>query len=148
MKKYGVGILVLIWIWFIYYFTASGYFTSGQTGAFIQETGLFNQDIELTNSLLRKAAHLLLFGSFAIILYVLLKKFLGTLFSYILAWELASLAGMLDEFHQQFVPDRGSSIHDMMLDSLGAFLFLTITLVINMGQTRKKRIPNDPKELV
>ncbi|KZE64096.1 hypothetical protein AWM68_13400 [Fictibacillus phosphorivorans] len=138
MKRYVVGILVLVWMWFIYYFTASPNFTSGQTGTFIQETGLFNQDIGLTNSLLRKAAHVILFGSFAIILYVFLNKFISSLYAYILAWELASLAGMLDEFHQQFVPDRGSSINDMILDSFGALLFLILYVVNSKGKTRKK----------
>ncbi|MDM5314926.1 VanZ family protein [Fictibacillus sp. b24] len=138
MKKYVVGLLVLVWVWFIYYFTASPNFTSGQTGAFIQETGLFHLDIGLTNSMLRKAAHVILFGSFAIILYVFLNKFISSLYAYILAWELASLAGMLDEFHQQFVPDRGSSGNDMMLDSFGAFLFLTFYVISIKGKSSEK----------
>ncbi|WP_416729763.1 VanZ family protein [Fictibacillus sp. JL2B1089] len=138
MKRYVLGLFVLVWIGLIYYFTASPNFTSGQTGTFIQESGFFNQNIELANSLLRKAAHVILFGSFAVVLYVFLKKLVSSLFAYVLAWELASLAGMLDEFHQQFVPNRGSSINDMMLDSFGAFLFVTFYVLSNKGKTRKK----------
>jgi len=43
----------------------------------------------------------------------------------------AFVAGSLDEFHQSFVPSRGSSFHDVLLDTAGAVFFqLVIALAI------------------
>lgn len=39
---------------------------------------------------------------------------------YRLAWVLAVLYAMSDEFHQRFVPGRGASILDILIDGLGA----------------------------
>jgi len=43
-----------------------------------------------------------------------------------LALLLTLLAASLDEFHQGYVPSRGSSIHDVALDMLGAMFVQTL----------------------
>lgn len=52
----------------------------------------------------------------------------------------AFLAGSLDEIHQSFVPSRGSSFHDVLLDTAGALFFqLVIALVIARRESDRKQ---------
>jgi VanZ family protein len=44
-----------------------------------------------------------------------------------IAWMMATLVACLDEWHQAYVPGRGSSVHDVLLDS-GAALVAQIIL--------------------
>jgi VanZ family protein len=39
---------------------------------------------------------------------------------------IAALYGATDEFHQSFVPSRGASVHDVLIDVCGAAIALTI----------------------
>jgi VanZ family protein len=43
-----------------------------------------------------------------------------------------------DEFHQSFVPSRGASILDSMIDSLGGLIALTV--LIFRGRVQKSRV--------
>src|SRR5262249_2868113 len=57
-----------------------------------------------------------------------------------LALLTAFAAGGGDEFHQRFIPSRGSSFHDVLLDTTGAFFFqLAIALWINFRENRANR---------
>lgn len=47
------------------------------------------------------------------------------------AWGLATLFAATDEFHQAFVPSRGSSVTDVLIDACGAALGLTILAIID-----------------
>jgi len=42
------------------------------------------------------------------------------------AWILVIVYALSDEFHQSFVPTRGASIHDSMIDSVGGLIGLAI----------------------
>lgn len=42
------------------------------------------------------------------------------------AFTISIVFGILDEFHQAFVPERHSSISDAMVDMIGAFVFISI----------------------
>jgi len=49
-------------------------------------------------------------------------------------------AGSLDEFHQRFVPSRGPSVHDILIDTIGAIFFqLAIALWIGWREKRTAR---------
>ncbi len=52
-----------------------------------------------------------------------------------LAWSVAALYAASDEFHQSFVPSRGASVGDVMLDSAGALAGLLALWVF--GRWRK-----------
>jgi VanZ family protein len=39
-----------------------------------------------------------------------------------IAWMMTTLVACLDEWHQAYVPGRGSSVHDVLLDSAAALL--------------------------
>ena len=49
----------------------------------------------------------------------------------------AVAAGSMDEFHQRFVPSRGSSVRDILIDTIGAIFFqLAIALWIGWRERR------------
>ena len=49
----------------------------------------------------------------------------------------ATLYGATDEFHQSFVPSRGPSVHDVLIDACGAAIALTIVCLVNWGRSRR-----------
>ena len=48
----------------------------------------------------------------------------------VLAWAIAAIYSLSDEFHQIFVPSRGPSIWDSLLDSTGAFVALLVVFLL------------------
>ena len=86
----------------------------------------------LLHHLMRKAAHLTVYGIFSMLLYFSLggsrsrewhwKRALGALL-------LAGGYSLTDEFHQSFVPGRGPSIVDCGIDTIGATLGMMIVFV-------------------
>ncbi len=72
--------------------------------------------------LVKKSAHAIGYGLLALsYLYALPKK------NYFLAWLLAVLYSLTDEFHQSFVPGRTPSLIDVFVfDNLGAVIMLFI----------------------
>ncbi|KJR49322.1 putative phosphotransbutyrylase [Desulfosporosinus sp. I2] len=80
------------------------------------------------NEILRKCAHVTLFGILAVLLYM------ATGLNIRFAWILATLYGASDELHQLFVPGRGSSWWDVGFDSLGAFLLLGIVILVKRSK--------------
>jgi VanZ family protein len=113
----------------IFYFTQSSNFTNVNTiREFTTITGLSNDKVLLMNLIIRKAMHLFLFAVLAILLKVNFYNIKG---SYLIAWIGATLYGVGDEIHQSLVPERESSIHDVMIDSTGACLGLLVFYFIN-----------------
>jgi VanZ family protein len=93
--------------------------------------------------LIRKLAHLSEYAMFALLLY----GALGGGKSY--AWQarraawcigIAAIYSLTDEFHQLFVPERGASLLDSLLDTAGgALAMLALYLVSRMIQARASR---------
>jgi VanZ family protein len=48
------------------------------------------------------------------------------------ALGIVMVVAALDEFHQSFVPSRGSSPWDALLDTLGAALFLAVAWLVRI----------------
>lgn len=55
-------------------------------------------------------------------------------------WVACALAAATDEFHQTFVPSRGGSVRDLIIDSAGAILGLLIGAIFGMGRARSTRL--------
>ena len=49
----------------------------------------------------------------------------------------AFLYGLSDEFHQSFTPGREPTVRDMVIDSVGAFIFLYFIVKILPNTDRK-----------
>ncbi|TWT27691.1 VanZ family protein [Planomicrobium sp. CPCC 101110] len=83
----------------------------------IEERGYF----AFIEFLLRKGAHLFMFGAVAIAVVVLLPKP-----SFWLAFAITVGLAFLDEFHQSLTGGRTPTGQDVLLDSIGAFLALSL----------------------
>jgi VanZ family protein len=112
--------LLVVFLGAIFIFTALQSFTGEHTKTVIQHlTGMNENDAYTANIIVRKAAHVLMYGFLSILLYsVLLKR------SIWYAWICTTAVASLDEWHQSLVPGRSSLFQDVLLDSLAAFLFL------------------------
>jgi VanZ family protein len=77
--------------------------------------------------MLKKGAH---FGAYAILAFLwwraLSRAGMGGRAALGLAFAIAVLYGMSDEFHQSFVPGRRPSPSDVLIDSLGAAVALGV----------------------
>ncbi len=82
------------------------------------------ETLNLLHGVIRKTAH---FGEYFIFSLLLLRGIRGDRLGWRLTWGLAALAiaacyAALDEVHQAFVPSRGPSPFDVLLDSSGAIV--------------------------
>jgi VanZ family protein len=91
--------------------------------------GASQETLVFVHLLIRKAGHLTEYAILAILAARAFRKssrvFLQT------RWFLLSLIVVMayslsDEFHQLFVPTRGASIHDSMIDTAGGFIGLVL----------------------
>jgi hypothetical protein len=74
--------------------------------------------------LFKKSAHAIGYGMLGLSYYYALPKSLSIRYRWIMAWMMAILFAMSDEFHQSFVAGRTSSVSDVLIDSAGAGLAL------------------------
>ncbi|WKA57847.1 VanZ family protein [Planococcus shenhongbingii] len=95
----------------------------------IEERG-YHKFIEF---LLRKGAHVLMFGLIALAVLNLLPKP-----KVWLAFIIALAIALMDEFHQSLTGGRTPAIQDVLLDAFGALLFLSIWLLWNTGKRKTK----------
>ena len=88
--------------------------------------------------LVRKFAHITAFGAIAVAMYIALypKRWR-------FAWALliTFFFACADEFHQYFTSGRSASFQDVLLDTFGGLLWLTIFVLIKQLYKRKKGAP-------
>lgn len=90
--------------------------------------------------LVRKFAHLTAFGAMAIAVYIALPK---KNYRYLLAIGITFLFACADELHQYFTVGRTASGQDVLLDTVGGLLWLTIfVLILRKIRAKKKETPN------
>jgi VanZ family protein len=99
--------------------------------------------------IIRKCAHL---GEYAVLALLLLraaifitnlKRSLAIL--YLSVWVACLFVAATDEFHQTFVPSRGASATDIVIDSGGAIIGLLIGAIFGItGSIKLERAPADP----
>ncbi len=126
MRRWGWVLLLLGLIWVLSTLSFSADSTSRVFIPSLRKLvpGLTGPELELAHYLVRKLAHV---GVYFLLSLILLRAFqrgrLGWQFTSALAtMGLVVLIAFLDELHQWFVPGRGSSFKDVILDSLAAAL--------------------------
>ncbi|MDN7241746.1 VanZ family protein [Planococcus sp. N028] len=105
----------------------------------IEERGYF----AFIEFLLRKGAHLFMFGALAIAVFVLLPKP-----KFWLAFAITVGLAFLDEFHQSLTGGRTPTGQDVLLDSIGAFIALSIWWLYMKIKSRKKHARRTNKKTV
>jgi VanZ family protein len=136
-------------VWAVLIFIGSGDLLSGShTGGFILKLlrGLFPHAGEATlgaiHFWIRKAGHL---TEYAILAGLTARAFRTSSVEFLRrGWFWAALTvavvyALSDEFHQSFVPSRGASLHDSLIDSVGGLLGLTIVWWWHRRSQRKIR---------
>ena len=139
-------LLVIVWMAVIFVFSSQPGDASEETSQFaIYIFNLLGLDLygffgTLAQFIVRKCAHFTVY----LVLYMLLFNALRESFSFKKALWLSMLAAFLyacsDEFHQSFVPGRGPAFKDVMIDSTGALVGLTIIYIKNLRNSKKKLI--------
>lgn len=110
MKKlYSLWLPPAIWAVFIFFFSSL---------PVVKTTQIYWQDF-----ILKKTAHVIEYGIFAILVYRALKvsgikKRNAALFAILVA----VIYGATDEFHQSFTPGREPRVRDVVFDTIGAIL--------------------------
>jgi VanZ family protein len=120
---------VLLWMVFIFIGSTdlmSAEHTSRFIGPFLRWFAPDITDATVTSIQLvvRKCAHLTEYAILSALLLRALRQHL--LAAHSVAFVLAALYAVLDEFHQSFVPSRTGSPWDVVTDSIGAILGLVI----------------------
>lgn len=124
-------IAVIILVIALYIFTADPLSNNAHTIKFLERLNwLTAQDLRFLSKIIRKLAHLLVFGVLAVTIKNALSA--NSRRGYPLAWFLATLLGASDEIHQIFVPGRTPLFSDVMIDSAGAILALCILYVLTL----------------
>ena len=91
------------------------------------------EDFNLTsfNSLIRNYAHFLLYFVLGIIVVTTLKKMGVTgVKGILLSLLICIVFAITDEWHQLYVPGRGTELKDVLTDSAGAITGITVTVGI------------------
>lgn len=75
--------------------------------------------------LVKKTAHIIEYGIFATLIYrALVNSKVSKPKAMWYSVLVALFYGMTDEFHQSFTPGRGPAVRDVIIDTLGASLFI------------------------
>jgi len=92
-----------------------------------------------TDFIVKKSAHIVVYGIFTALTYRALKEN-GVSKKNSAYWAIlfSIFYGITDEFHQSFVPGRGSTLRDIIFDTIGASL--AIYIIWNI-------LPKAPKKL-
>ena len=120
---------VLLWMIFIF-IGSTDLMSAEQTSRFIGPflrwfaPGITDATIASIQLVVRKCAHLAEYAILSALLLRALRQHLLAARS--VAFVLAALYAVLDEFHQSFVPSRTGSPWDVLTDSIGAILGLVI----------------------
>lgn len=138
MRKYILIVINILWVCFIFY-------NSLQTGNESQVASnsivsliydiFLKIGIELNLSILslvvRKLAHIFEFFVLSILLLYLLLEF-TTFDKYKIGYTflIALLVAIIDEVIQSYVPGRGSSVIDVLIDSIGISIGIGLVIVI------------------
>lgn len=93
----------------------------------------------------RKSGHLSEYAVLALLLYRAIRRTFAArnvdvwcLRSAIWAWSIATVYAATDEWHQSFVPSRGSSVHDVIIDSTGAALGLCLAYRWHLSRQQRE----------
>jgi len=105
---------VIVWAGFIFYLSSIPH--------------LRFMENNLLDFIVRKIGHM---GVFGILARLLARAFTGSTYwswkkIFAASFVLTFLYACTDEYHQSFVPGRGPSVHDVAIDTVGAWLALGI----------------------
>ncbi|HET8888237.1 MAG TPA: VanZ family protein [Candidatus Angelobacter sp.] len=142
-RKLRAWIPTLLWLCVLAAFSTD-VFSAEHTGGILQKVlhALFGpistHQFQQIHFLIRKSAHFCSYGLLGALAFFSWRATLPSLPRWIFRWSLLAVllavtAAAMDEFHQSFVPSRGSSARDVLLDFTGA-VFFQLVIAIWLGR--------------
>ncbi|MPW27203.1 VanZ family protein [Alkalibaculum sp. M08DMB] len=131
---------VIIWMSLIFYLSSQQATQSAQLSTGITEKIIniiqkyipnYNVDILSFNSIIRKNAHLIAYFILGVLLInaISRNRIIGFK-AYALALLICILYAISDEIHQLYVPGRSGEIRDVLIDSIGSSIGISIFALI------------------
>jgi VanZ family protein len=129
-SKLIAWIPTLLWLGMIALFSTDT-FSAAHTGSVLERIlrviypGFTSAQFEIIHHFVRKAAHFSVYGLLSLFSFYSWRASLPRRVPWTFTWAglallVTLIAGSLDEVHQIFVPSRGPSPYDVMLDMMGA----------------------------
>jgi VanZ family protein len=127
--------LVFAWCGMISYFTESPMFTGANTASWISEilqklqlghVDHINDGFLSWNYIVRKLAHLSVFGLLAVLVW---RALYPRRFAMVSAWVFVVIYAVFDEWHQSFHLGRTPLVSDVVIDACGAGIALFIVRI-------------------
>jgi len=149
-RKLRAWIPTLIWLCVLALFSTDA-FSADHTGSVLWKIlhalfgTRFDAHFQEIHFFIRKSAHFCSYGFLGALAFFSWRATFPERPRWTLRWSLlglliAVIAGGLDEFHQSFVPSRGSSLHDVFIDTIGAIFFqVAIAIWISWREKRAAR---------
>jgi VanZ family protein len=136
-SKLIAWIPTLIWMAMIAFLSTDN-FSAAHTGSILLRIlraiypSITTEQFEIIHHFVRKAAHFSVYGLLSLFAYYSWRATLPRRARWTFTWSalallLTLLAGSMDEIHQMFIPSRGPSPYDVMLDVTGA-LFVQVLI--------------------
>lgn len=146
IKKLFLIVLLICWMVTVFRFSSEGgnesSGTSRETIKFLLDKLYLTNNmsdieiedlIELLQTPIRKLAHFSIYAVGGIISYSLANQYnIKLKKKIILSFGICLIYAITDEIHQAFIPGRSSQISDVLIDSLGALLGITMCNIKNI----------------
>lgn len=141
-RKLRAWIPTLLWLCVLTLFSTDA-FSAEHTGSLLWKIlhalfgTRFDNHFQEIHFFVRKTAHFCSYGFLGALAFFSWRATFPAPPRWTLRWSLLGLlvamtAGSLDEFHQRFVPSRGPSLRDVLIDTVGGIFFqLVIALWIS-----------------
>lgn len=133
MKKYIWWALSILWMVVIYYMSSQNGEESTHTSSVVYNIIQFvlpNIEYNTSIIIIRKAAHVTEYLILMTFFYKSIQQINPTKAGFYALVGTVFYA-MTDEFHQLYIIGRSGSVFDVMIDSLGALMFLALKNVIS-----------------
>lgn len=139
-------VLAVAWYGFIWTLTEWPQATPDNTMQVIGQAGGSYETTEGANFAFRTSSHFFVFGVQAVLLLFMLDPRLRKNVRLICVVLLCTISlGIVDEFHQSFVPGRQPRALDVLKDGIGALLFLWLVLRVKVFMSKQYYTANPIK---
>jgi len=136
-KKLLAWLPTIMWLGMIAFFSTDT-FSSEHTGSILEKIikavygPISPAHFKMIHVFVRKTAHFTVYGFLSLVAYYSWRTTFPRRARWTFMWSVLALlvtlaAGSADEIHQIFVPSRGPSVYDVLLDGAGA-MFVQILL--------------------
>lgn len=143
--KYSSILLVIIWMSFVFIFSAESGETSKNSSnsftKFVFRNNITDEKVESLSFIVRKFAHFTLYviGGMCICVCMIMI-FKNTSNVYFISYIIGTLYAVTDELHQQVTPNRSCEIRDMIIDSIGVLCGVLIIKIVTFSIKKIRKL--------